>query len=348
MNTKLVFSRYIWFLLGILLAGSFFLPGHYDIPYPQIPGPVFDPIVKKEYVNAMSENKPEMVLVGDSVLYFGVDQQKLTEQLGMEAYNIGVPGSASAVWYLILKNMIFETEPHPKYVVILFRDTMLTLPAFRTTGRYFELLDDFARPREPLVKELAFVNQMNPIEKLAEQYFPLYSARWEMRDGLDSRIRYTAASMFINCPASCTDDALNSVFGKQGVDIVALNRAVTDSQQTLYTAKALNFKEQIDESFLPAMIQLAHKNNVTLIFVRTKTLIYPEYKSETPALSNYINLLNTYLSGYDNIILLDLAHDERIEASYFSDLLHLNAEGKEIFTQILADELKLRLRLKNQ
>lgn len=335
-----MFSRYIWLLIAVLLIVNPIVPGRYDIPYPQTLGPKFDPIVKRERINAISESKPEIVLIGDSVLYFGIDQKQLTSQLNIETYSLGVPGSASAVWYLTLKNIILDADARPKYVIIFFRDTMLTLPAFRTTGRYFELLDDFAGPREPVVTELAFINQMSPVEKLAEQYFPLYSARWEVRKRLDARLRYGMSSALLNCPEPCADDALNSIFGKQGVDIVALNRAVEDSQQSLYTPAALDFEDQVDKSFLPAIIQKSKDNNITLIFVRTKTLVYPEYASEPSALRNYIQALGAYLAKQDHVVFLDLAHDERIKVEYFSDLLHFNAEGKTAFTKLFAEELK--------
>jgi hypothetical protein len=344
MNPKIIFSRYLRLLLGLLLASSFFLPVRYGIPYPQTLVPKFDPIVKREYIKALSASQPEIILVGDSVLYFGVDQDQLTSQLKVKTYSIGVPGSASAVWYLTLKNMILESTGSPKYVVILFRDTMLTLPSFRTTGRYFELLDDFARPREPLVAELAFINQMTPAEKLAEQYLPLYSTRWELRTGLDERVRYGPSSMLLNCSKPCTDEALNSIFGKQGVDVVALNRAIADSQQSLYTSSALNFENQIDRSFLPAIIHLAQENNIKLIFVRTKTLTYFERAYEPPALRAYIESLSEYLSKQDRVYFLDLAHDERLKSEYFADAVHFNETGKTAFTKILADELRLLIK----
>jgi hypothetical protein len=329
-------------MFGILLVSSFYLPGHYDIPYPQPIGPQFKPNVRRDRIDAISIYQPELVLIGDSVLYLGVDQEGLSEELGMETYSIGVPGSGSAVWYLILKNVVLGASHRPKYAAIVFRDTMLTTPSFRTTGRYFGLVDDFAGRREPLVSQLAFIDQMSPIEKLAEQYLPLYSARWEIREGLDSRIRYMPSSLLLDCSAECTDEAMNSIFGRERVDVVALNQAVEDAGETLYAPEALDFDEQIDRSFLPATIQLAQENEITLIFVRTRTLMFPEYASEPVALRNYMESLNAYISGH-RAHYLDFAHDERIKDEYFFDPLHFSAAGQEAFTQILADELKVFL-----
>jgi hypothetical protein len=340
MNSRPVFSRYLWFLFLFVVVSSFILPQRYGIPYPQNLGPQFTPNVRREPIDAISANKPDIVLVGDSVLYLGVDPDALSNQLGMKTYSIGVPGSGSAVWFLLLKNVILDSSRHPKVVVILFRDTMLTVPDYRTTGRYFGLVDDYAGRNEPLVEQLAYINQMSPLEKLAEQYLPLYAARWEIRERLDSRIRYTVPSVLLNCPIDCVDGATNSVFGRERVDVVALNQAIEDAGSLLYSPEAMDFNRQINRSFLPAMIQLAQENGIKLIFVRTRTLIYPKYAVEPLALRNYIISLGQYLSGQKNVYFLDFAYDVRIKDLYFFDSLHFNAEGNRAFTKILADELK--------
>lgn len=339
MKKTSILSRYLALLLEALLLSSLIIPIRYDIPYPQTLGTQFDAIVKMEYARAISKTKPDIILIGDSVIHYGVDQQTLTKQLNIETYKIAIRGSASAVWYLILKNIVLPAKHHPKYIVIFFRDTELTLPAFLTTGSYFELLDDFASPHEPLVTELVFVNQMSPAERLAEQYIPLYSTRWKIRKQIDNHLRYGASATLLRCLEPCTDQALNSIFGKQGVDVVALNQAVEDSQKSLYTPAALNFDHQIEKSFLPPIIRLAQENNIGVIFVRTKNLIYPEYTSEPSALHTYINSLEKYLSQQENIFFLDFAHDTKIQKSYFFDVLHFNTTGKITFTQILANKL---------
>jgi hypothetical protein len=343
MNAKSVFARYLIFLFGMLLAGNVYLPGHYNIPYPQTLGPQFKANVKRDRIDAISANRPAVVLIGDSVLYLGIDQQALSQQLGVETYSIGMPGFGSAAWYLILKNVVLGGSHRPEVVVVMFRDTMLTIPEFRTTGRYFAAIDDFAGRREPLLTELAFVNRMNPLEKLAGQYFPLYSARWELREALDSRVRYMPSSLLLDCSAECTDEAINSIFARGLVDAVAFNQAVEDAGETLYALEAMDFDGKIDRSFLPAMIQLAQENNIKLVFVRTRTLVFPEYSSEPPALRNYMESLDAYISG-QWAYFIDFAHDERIKDEYFSDILHFNPSGMQAFTGMLAEELKVLLK----
>jgi lysophospholipase L1-like esterase len=114
---------------------------------------------------------------------------------------------------------------------------------------------------------------------------------------------------------------------------------VEDAGQTLYAPAIMDFDGQVDRSFLPAMLQLAKENDLTLVFVRTKTLMFPEYTSEPFALRSYIQSLNSYMRQR-GAYFFDFAYDARIKSAYFSDNLHFNAEGREVFTQLLSNELK--------
>jgi hypothetical protein len=341
MDSKDLFSRYLLILCASLLAGSFFVPGYYKILYPKPLGAQaeFTPNVQRGGIKEISQDRPEIVLVGDSILYTGVENRELSKALDVKTNSIAVPGSGSAIWYLILKNVILQAKHHPKYVVIPFRDTQLTLPSFRTTGHYFSVVDEYASAHEPLLMDLAYINTMNPAEKIAEQYFPPYSARWLLRDGLNRHLRYFAPSTLLNCPERCTDNAINAVLNKEAMNNINFSIRGAYDVNILYARAALDFENQVDQSFLPVIIQLARENNITLVFVRMKNLDYPTHAYETPALSNYIRSLEAYLSKQANVRYLDLSHDERILPAYFSDGAHFNEGGKSAFTLILAGEL---------
>jgi hypothetical protein len=337
MNHKTLLTRYIYFTFILFLLINIYIPFHYKSEYPKKLGPKFTPRVNDEHLANINKSKPELILIGDSTLGLGVNQSLLTEQSNMETYSFAVPGSATAAWYLVMKNIIPKSAEQPKYIAILFRDTMLTAPYFRTTGRYLELLDDYASKNEPLLTKLAFINQMSPLEKFSEKYIPLYGLRWEIRETLDNQLRYLSPSV-LGCERECADEAIKSIFGRE-LNISALSQVMDDAAASLYTTEEMNFDSHIDESFLPPMLELAQKNNTTLIFVRVKTLRYHTLNDQPIALRNYINSLDTYLSSYTNVHYLDFATDERIIDSYFADAIHLNETGRDAFTLILADEL---------
>lgn len=332
MNTRLTFLRFLTALGLVLLASGIFLPRRYNFAYPAPLGPVFDARVKGEHLQGIQQSQPSVVLLGDSTLYEGIDPLLLTTELGEPVYEMATPGSGTAAWYLQMKNIVLESSHRPEYVVIFFRNTILTVPQYRTTGRYFALLDDYATKNETLVSELAFVNQMSLLERFAEAYIPLYTARVDIRDDLDNAIRYLPPRLF-SCDRNCTNEAVSSIFGRE-VDPVALNLVQEDAAKTLYAQEELNFEAQIDTSLLPYMIELAQKNNVKLVFVRTR-IFGPE-----PEMSAYRNALDTYLLQHDDVYLLDYWNDPRVLESYYVDSLHMNAIGKQEFTKMLADELK--------
>lgn len=339
MNHKTLLTRYIYFTIILFLIINIYIPSYYGSEYPKTLGPKFTARINDEHLGRINKSKPELILVGDSTLGLGVNQLLLTERTAMETYSLAIPGSATAAWYLAMKNIIPKSAKQPKYVVVLFRDTMLTIPYYRTTGRYLELLDDYASKNEPLLIELAFINQMSPLEKFSEQYIPLYGLRWEIRNTLDNQLRYVSPSALAGCERECADDAVKSIFGRE-INVSALSQAMDDAGGTLYTPEEMDFDSHVDESFLSPMLELAQKNNTTLIFVRLKTLRYHSINDQPMALRNYISSLDTYLSTYSNVYYLDFAADERIIDSYFADGIHLNETGRDAFTLILADELR--------
>jgi len=341
MNPKLLLQRYVSFLFVALLVSSGYIGYHHQKEYPRTLSLQFNRGINDEHLRALEKAKPDIVLIGDSTLHYGVDAAQFSEEININSYALAVPGSATAAWYLVMKNIILESPKRPSHVIILFRDTMLTTPYFRTTGRYFELLDDYAQRNEPVLTELIYKNQMNPVERLLEQYLPLYSARWDVREEIDDLLRHRIPSIIFGCTHECSQQAIASVLGRE-VDMVAFNQMVNDSGEGLYSPEAMNFDKQVGGSFLPVLIDLAHQNDLILVFIRTRTLNFPTAASEPLELRKYMKSLHSYLAQYPDVYLIDLSQDTRLNDSLFIDSLHLNARGQEEFTSILAEEFASR------
>ncbi|HET9590956.1 MAG TPA: hypothetical protein VFO91_19360 [Anaerolineales bacterium] len=330
------FLRYL-LLFSILLAATWqSIAREYQLEFPRAPGPRFDNRVRRLYINRLAEEQPEMVMLGDSTLLDGVDPEKLSALTGMEISSFDVPGSASAYWYLVLKNNIVESEHRPKYVMILFRDTILTAPGYRVHGSYFVQLDEFARRNEPVLLERAYMGLMNPLERFLERYLPLYAARVQIRRDADALIRYSLTA-WLGCDRACNDKSMYEIFTSANLEPGQLQNAIAAAEGYLYTRRQLDFDRQIDRSFLPEMIRLAQENDTELVLVRLKTLITGE--QDARAVERYIGDLSDYLAG-ENVQFLDFGQDPRLMASYYKDSLHLTQEGEARFTEILAEGLK--------
>jgi hypothetical protein len=321
-------------LLGLL---SVYLPFRYQASYPAPVGPRFDNHIRTTYIDLLNEQQPEVLLFGDSMLEPAVDDRMVADQLSKKTMLVSLPGTASTIWYLIVKNNIIRAEHKPKVLVLFFRDAMMTVPGYRVTGRYFEQIDEFASPEDTLLIERAYINQMTPLERATEAYLPLYSSRWNIRQSIDYYIRYTLGGLFLACDTACMDNAMEVVFEAGNLDVTFLSEAIASSDEYFYTPERLDFDDQVNKSFLPEVIRLTQENDIQLILVRMPTLYFMQPGSEPRGLDYYVKNLASYLVGQD-IPFFDFDRKELTE-EYFSDSLHLNERGKQIFTQELVEAL---------
>jgi len=332
------FLRTSLLLLAVLIALTVYLPRRYGAPYPAQPGPTFDNAVRSRVTNILGEHHIEVALIGDSALEQGVDAQALSTALGKSSYTIAVPGSTSAFWYLILKNIILEADPRPDAVILLYRDTILTLSDFHVNGGYVAELDQFATAREDVLLERAYLNFMNPLEKWALAYFPLYSSRQRLADKADYYARNLLPVLFLPCKGDCLDRAHAIVFHVDNVAPAFQEKALVEEEEFLFTPRAMDFEGQAGRSFLPEIIRLARENGIRLILAHERTLLFPAAGAEPKALQEYKRALASYLKAND-VTLLDFSYDPRLPDDYFADVLHMNETGKAAFTQMLAEAL---------
>ena len=331
------FLQYFLILLTLVAVSWAVIPAHYDVVYPRDVKPQFDKYIRRKYAQDIDEQKPNIVLLGDSMLNPAINLEVLSKKLDKQVMGIGLPGSASTLWYLIAKNNIVEAENPPKYLVIFFRDSMMTVPGYRVTGRYFEQIDEFAGPKDGELVKKAYLNQMNPLEKWAEAWFPPFGSRWNIRQGLDARIRYTMPAQ-IGCDQPCMDNAMGVVFGDMNMDPNFLSDALAAADDYLYSKTALDFDQQVGESFLPDLIQLTKDRGVQLILVQMRILRFAAPGSEPPALRTYNDKLAEYLAA-NGVIYLDYSRATQLTREQFADPLHMNDAGKVIFTDMFAEDL---------
>jgi hypothetical protein len=331
-----------WYLLVLLLcfaALNLYILRRYDLSYPFQLGPKLDNVIRQNHTKAIVKHEPQIVLIGDSTLVKGVDAGRLSEQLDTSVYSIGLPGSASTLWYLIIKNNIVAAPVKPKYLVIFFRDTMLTMPGYRVQGQYLEQIDEYASPEDELLLERAFIGLMNPLEQFAEAYIPIYAARWQIREEIETR-RIYASARITGCSPKCEEAAFSHVFGDDNMSEKGLNESISAADENLYTPRTLDFGRQVEKSFLPELMRLSRENNIQLVLVRMKTF---QFAQPFPDLDGYIDDLAMY-ARTSNVIVLDFADDLRLPSDLYMDILHLNDRGRVAFTDILAEDLKPFLR----
>lgn len=330
------FRYYILFIIIFFAVTYFAIPAYYRVTPVKTAGPWLDSAVHQGYRSKINDEKPAFVLLGDSYLDTGVDEGYLNELTGQTYLKIAKHGSASAMWYLLLKNNIVTARNKPEYVVILFRGSMLTTPEFRTTGTYLNALDEYASPEDKRFIELAYLSQMSKAELFLEQYFPLYAYRQLVRTSIDRVLKYPLPYSLLKKDVDEVNSAMNAAFGDP--EIAQLNAIINAAEAYLYQPSKLDFESQLPRSFLPDVIKLCQENGIWLIFVREKVIEFPTEDSQPEGLADYTLSLKKYLEE-NNAIFFDFAFDPHITTDLFYDSLHMTEEGQTIFTEILAETL---------
>ena len=334
-----LFARFFICFFLLLAVAWQALPRLYGSSYPKPLGPEVDRHIRYNYMEQLIAEHDRVVLLGDSALFNSVDQAAFQQALGLNTLDIAIPGSASALWYLIFENNLVDSSFRPRAVVIFFRDSQLTTADFRVTGKYFVTLDEYAGLNDTLFVQRAFIDPMNPVEKLAEMYLPLYGERLALRQTQDYWIKYKIPALLARCDQTCADAAIKRVFSQGGIDQDEFGNEVAAGESTLYDLQNLLFDRQLNRSFLPEMIRLAKQKDIRLIMVRQKTLRFSTSMSEPPALSFYMHDLQAYLAQ-NGVPLVDFSSDERLKASFFSDPVHMNKTGQAAFTQMAVEALE--------
>lgn len=332
------FIRFFVSLLLIFFVSGQVIPARYQTHYPRELGPEFTPQIRQDWKEKLEIQKSDVIFMGDSVLFEGINPIQFEEISGIKPLFVAIPGSSSALWYAIIKNNIILADASPKYLFIFFRDTMLTTPDFRVTGKYFTMLDEFASPNDTLIVQKAYVNSMNRCEQLLERYFPLYGNRIDLRNSIDYRMKYTSPFRLLACGEECVDQSISDAFSKDKMIPAIQERLVTESEDYLYDGKNLDFNRQFNFSFLPEIISLLNQRQIQPVFVQVKTLKY-ETSHPSAAIMRYFNALETFASDH-NIPYLTYLSDDRINKEYFVDEIHLTDEGQTFFTSLFSNDIK--------
>jgi hypothetical protein len=332
------FRNYLLTLLVTSILISVCVLQRYHAAYPGTVGPELDDSISTQYRDTIVSQGPEIVVLGDSMVQENVDAKALASRLGRSVYSIGYPGSSSAVWYLIVRHEIVEVPVKPQTLVILFRDTMLTQPSHRISPFGDKAVDVFASMNDSLVLERAFLNQINPLGKLMEAYVPFYTSQGAIQAEVSQALRYGSARWIMDCSRKCVDDAVLTVLGRSRMSAETVQQEVVSVEGPLYSARALDFNARLGESFLPEIVRLCHENNIELIFVRSRKQYYAGMPGEPRGLQDYLGGLQEYLNA-NGAAYLDMNGDPRLVPAIYTDPIHVSAQGRQVFTQVLADLL---------
>lgn len=291
-------------------------------------------------VNAeLKKDRPLLILVGNSILGEGIDQEKLSSTLGIQSAKVWYGGQMSAWWFLLIKNIVARLDYTPRYIGIVVRDNFLTVPNHRVTGKHMKAIDDFAGPDEDLLDRLAYLNSMSPVERMLHLYLPVYNRRDTLKDQAEDNLRRLTASVLRRKGTDDIIDSFEAVFANRKMNTHLLNeREVADDLKRDRLLQDINFNPE--SSFLPSIISICREKGISLFVVRAKRRRDLNPDAEPPGLKDYVEKLRRYLSEHD-VAFFDFTTEATITMEHFGNGDHLNrGEGRAYFTKLLAKKLQ--------
>ncbi len=309
-----------------------------------VPAALHSPIAQevidvKKTIAELQAARPEYIGIGNSMLYtrLGKTPGAMNTLTGRKFFFIIKNGSSSAAWYLTLKNVVAASGVHPRLVFFFIRDNDLTSPFFRTAGDYAVYLNSLRGPQEPVLDDLLHAPpaKQGVVGRLSERLngpgglysFPAWdekiprhlidmamdmgsagAPKTEMRSSLSARfaIEHLRGDMAADLPAPGSGDGY-----------------APDSYNDLNG----NYVDSEKRSFLPAMMQVAEKHGLKLLFFRVKRRpdASGNVTDEPPELRPYAQHLQHWIEERGGLF-HDESYDPTIPREAYRDGDHIGEE----------------------
>lgn len=296
-------------------------------------------------LRALEKAKPQVVFVGDSMLGSRLDPVTLNGLAGGRCEVVWGPGASSAVWYLMMKNLIAVQSPPPRTVVIFFRDRQLTLPAHRTSSGYRSMIESYMRGEEPLLEKLVEAEarrRQSWLKRISVALYPLQKRRDDMQEKIHSwALDWIASSREY---VKIRDDA------KELFDVRNLRR---DRGMNFEAAEVGNgglepegheFGVEVGRSFLPAILEIARGRGIDMVFFEVKSRPHESdlEKEPSPDAVAYQEALRAYLekAGANYI---DEGKDPEVTADFYGSDDHVAPAMKKAYTELFWRKMAPRL-----
>ena len=282
----------------------------------------------------LAKERPEVVLIGDSMLETRIEPRRLNEVARRRCSVLEQSGSSSAMWFLMMKNLVAELEPPPRWVIVFFRDRQLTVPGHRTEGGYRPTMETYMRDTEPLVDALVPRGRTGAdrwLERASLAFWPMQ----HRRDVWGGKVQNWA----LDAVASSRDyqgvrDATRELFDLKKLRADGgYNESAGEGEQKL-DADAHDFATAVGRcvSAGHAGHRAGARHPAAFFRVKRKPLADGSLAKESPTLPAYVGELSAYLEGA-GAFLVDESRDAGVTRDFYAADDHVTPRMQRRYTE---------------
>lgn len=284
------------------------------------------------------------VLIGNSMLNSRIYSPFLNAVSGWNTRKLAVGGTQSATWWLFFKNVLIASGARPPWVSIFFRESDLTWPDFRISGRNAILIDRLRTPHEPEWDQV-MAGRSPVVSASAETARRLFGVDdhgdWARRRVTDAAFDLTAlegvdgGERRLELNELFALDRLRHDLGDDGGGGPA---TTTDDESLvglpnpgMYAQAPTVFDPSPSASFLPHFIDLAARHDIRLHFHRVKRR--PDQaglRPDLPMFRRYLADLREYVKGR-GCAYSDESADRELTLEWYQDGDHIDKERRQAF-----------------
>lgn len=283
----------------------------------------------------LQKARPQCVFLGDSMLDSRIDEAVLSTVADRRCAVQPRLGTSTAVWFLMLKNVVAAQPQPPGTVVIFFRNRQLTLPSHRATGPHRARMEPVMREQEPLVEEViaAEMRRRTPwLDRAAQAAYPVQRRREFWRERVQSWALdfVTSSREYAAIRAAARD-----VFSTKNLRGDQQQDEAQEEGKIGLDEHDHEFAGAVEHSFLPPMLGLAQSKGIRLVFFRVKkrpsaTGALADESGSAPA---YHAALRTYLEKA-GAILIDESRDPEVTLDFYGSGDHVKPAMEKTYTEM--------------
>lgn len=295
----------------------------------------FNPVEERQ---RLSREKPNWVLIGNSMLGTRIDEDKLSKISGLHACKVYRAGSQSAVWFLILKKLVLTSEARPKWVTVFFRETDLTWPDFRVDGLQEGAIRAMNGHEQPewhavLRHDATVIDRtLDYASGALKSLLPSYHLNQQAHDYVQSkpmRLTRVGNRLGINDRRAELNERFSLSHLRHDLGSDAEPSAAGDDDLTtdFYRHGPQKFDPSPAASFLPHLITVAKAHGIRLHFHRIKQRPRKAGgdRQDSPERVAYMQALGQWL-GSQGCVLTDESKDASLTLDMYADGDHIKEE----------------------